>query len=263
MRNNLKFRGNFTIQTNIGILGDAIGSGKTVLALSIVASVPVTHIHKRSRTIQSYEGHTGAYMLASMDNAENTQNTTFGPKLQTTLIIVPRGPVYTQFVEAIEEQTTLSVLCIDCITTIKRIMPKPTATSNELRDFIEKYDAVLVKNTALKMLHEYYGNTAIIMSWARIIIDEACDTLTESPIYYYNFMWMISATYNQLLNLSTSYRYKLSYSIRDVIVNNETINHLLVKCTDQFIAKSFNVPAPIESFYVCDLPRQLAAVHSF
>ena len=263
---NLQFRNKFQIQTNVGVLGDAIGSGKTILALSIIAAIPTSHIHKRQTHIRSYQSRTGAYLRGITEYVETTE--TNKPKLKTTLIVVPRGPVYAQFQNAINEQTTLNVLCIDSITVIKKTMPKADCTEKDLQEFIERYDAVLIKNTALKTLHEYYTsftyqNSSILMGWERIIVDESCDILNTIPMMSYSFMWMISATYMYILGVSMRDRYHLSYSIRDVLMNDESVNLALVKCTDNFISKSFNVPPPIESYYVCELPRQLAAVHSF
>lgn len=255
------FFGKFKIQTNIGILGDAIGSGKTILALSIVAATPIGDLHQQTKTIHSFQGRTGSYMRVTMDCRAREPNTF----LKTTLIVVPRGPVYSQFVAAIQSQTKLNILCIDCITVIKRLMPAPTSSNEVIKAFIEKFDAVLIKNTALKVLHEYYSNRPDlpIFGWERIIVDEACDILNKIPMYKYSFMWMISATYHHMVHNTYGSRGNLGYSIRDIVISEETMNVLLVKCTDQFITKSFNVPQPIESFYVCELPRQLAAVHSF
>ena len=267
INNEIQFRGKFKIQTNVGILGDAIGSGKTALSLAIVAATPVTDIHKRTESVHSFQGRTGSYLRGTMVMDSTTHVVNERPsKLKTTLIIVPRGPVYSQYVTAIQSQTQLNVLCIDSITIIKRIMPKPTVSNDALREFIEQFDAILIKNTSLKTLHEYYGNReGLPMSygWERIIVDEACDILTHVPMYQYSFLWLISATYMYIVNHTSPYRNQLGYSIRDVIVSSEVTNLALVRCTDQFVTRSFNVPPSIESYYVCELPRQLAAVHSF
>jgi hypothetical protein len=192
--------------------------------------------------------------------------------IKTTLIITPRGPVYSQFVHSINTHTSLNVLCLDSIIVIKRLMPPPNTSTNDIITFLETFDAVLIKNTALKLLEGYYmfnGATRInrteslFESWDRIIVDEACDILNKIPYYNYNFLWLISATYNGLLHLTYTSRNHLGYTIRDVIPNEEALNLVLVKCSDEFIVKSFNVPAPIMQYHICELPRQYAAVHSF
>jgi len=269
LNGNMQFKGKFKIQSNIGILGDAIGSGKTILALSIVAASQTQYIHKLTETIHSYHGPNGAYMRATMSNSDNNS---INNTIKTTLIITPRGPVYAQFVQSINTHTTLKILCLDSIIGIKKYMPPPNTSNADIKTFLETFDAVLIKNTALKLLDSYYlynGSTRIerdeslFESWDRIIVDEACDILNRIPCYKYNFLWLISATYIGLLHLSYTNRNHLGYTVRDIIPSEEIVNLVLVKCADDFIVKSFNVPAPTMQYHICELPRQYAAVHSF
>jgi len=192
--------------------------------------------------------------------------------IKTTLIITPRGPVYSQFIETINKHTKLKVLCLDSILGIRKYMPPPNSSNETIKTFLETFDIVLIKNTALKVLESYYlynGTTRIerteqlFESWDRIIVDEACDILNKIPYYKYNFLWLISATYYGLLQMSYTSRNHLGYTIRDVIPNEEILNLVLVKCCDEFIVKSFNVPPPLIQYHICELPRQYAAVHSF
>ena len=268
LNNNMQFKGRFRIQSNIGVIGDAIGSGKTLLALSIAAASHTREIHKRKDNIHSYHGPNGAYMRATMDIIEEPVSS----MIKTTLIITPRGPVYSQFIETISKNTTLKVLCLDSILGIRKYMPLPNSSNETIKTFLETFDIVLIKNTALKVLESYYlynGATRIerteplFESWDRIIVDEACDILNKIPYYKYNFLWLISATYYGLLQMSYTSRNHLGYTIRDVIPNEEILNLVLVKCCDEFIVKSFNVPPPIIQYHICELPRQYAAVHSF
>jgi hypothetical protein len=267
LNSQMQFKGRFKIQSNVGVLGDAIGSGKTILALSIAAS-QTRDIHKRKDFIHSHHGPNGAYMRAIMD-VEDEENVKM---IKTTLIVTPRGPVYSQFIESIQKDTTLKVLCLDSILGIRKHMPPPTTSNADLKTFLETFDAVLIKNTALASLTDYYlynGATRITREynpfdeWDRIIVDEACDILNKITYFKYNFLWMISATYYGLLNMSYTSRNHLGYTIREVIHNEEILNLILVKCSDEFIVKSFNVPPPIMQYHICELPRQYAAVHSF
>jgi hypothetical protein len=258
-----RFSGKSVIESNIGVLGDAIGSGKTALALSIVASTSTSLLHERKDTIKSYQGSNCSYIRAKMSYKHDEPT-----MCKTTLIVVPRGPVFTQFVEAINEQTSLRVLCLDSLVVIKRIMPPSNSTNLQIMTFLEGYDAVLIKNTTLPQLEDYYDNCrerdeeTPFRAWERIIVDEVCDILNTFPMYSYKFLWMISATYQQLVRMYSN-RHHLAYSMRDIGVTERILNMIVVKCTDQFMVKSFNVPAPIQQFHICELPRELAAVHSF
>jgi hypothetical protein len=129
-------------------------------------------------------------MRAIMDVEEEEKNNI----IKTTLIITPRGPVYSQFIEAINTHTTLKVLCLDSILGIRKYMPPPTTSNADIKTFLETFDAILIKNTALPLLTEYYlynGATRIerpsppFDAWDRIIVDEACDILNKIPYFQY------------------------------------------------------------------------------
>jgi len=151
-RRTLTIDGSFQIQTNVGILADAPGHGKTLIALSIIAQTPCRDIYKRTDTVYSY-GKQYSHFTA---HCEKTQLLDDDKYINTTLVSVPRGPVYVQWLNAIRDQTDLSVFAIDSLTTIKRYMPGSNATFREVKEFLEAYDIILVKNTALKTLIYYY-----------------------------------------------------------------------------------------------------------
>lgn len=258
------FRGPSVVKTNIGILGDAIGSGKTLIALSIIATSPTIHIKKPNETIISYGGrNNNGYMCTTLSSDNVGNNSTNSQQhLKTTLMIVPHGPVFNQFIATISTQTTLRVLTLDSITTIKRIMPTDTA---RLRGYLEDFDVVLVKNTILRQLHEHYSGTTILNMWDRIMIDEAADILNTVPLYSYRILWLISATYAHIpkqLNTNTI-RNHISATIYDIFSHEQAIHMLTVKCSDEFIMKSFNIPEPIVKYYICELPHKIAVVQSF
>ena len=56
-RRTLTIEGSFRIQTNVGILADAPGHGKTLIALAIIAQTPTRNIYKRDDTVYSYGKH--------------------------------------------------------------------------------------------------------------------------------------------------------------------------------------------------------------
>jgi hypothetical protein len=117
-RRTLTIEGSFQIQTNVGIIADAPGHGKTLIALSIVAQTPTRNIYKRDDTVYSYGknySHFTAYCEKPLLHSDDKY-------IHSTLISVPKGPVYVQWLNAIKEQTTLKVLAIDSLTTIKRFL---------------------------------------------------------------------------------------------------------------------------------------------
>lgn len=83
------------ISTNIGIIGDIVGYGKTLTALSIIAHNPLDKIHVNSTKVHSFNS-TKAYNYFTAVS-ENVNLNNLDNMINSTLIIVPRGPVYVQW----------------------------------------------------------------------------------------------------------------------------------------------------------------------
>ena len=191
-------RGNFVVRTNIGILGDIVGYGKTLTALALVASVPTGNIHTISeKTYSYYSTRSRSYMHIDCEIPEDVdERKLFG----TTLVIVPRGPVYTQWEECIGKSTALRCLTIDDIRAIKKKCPPVGSTNKRLMEFFNDYDIVLAKDTSIHKLIDYYNvpfRINPIRGFDRIMIDEAHDILSKSVALEYRFVWMITASYKR------------------------------------------------------------------
>lgn len=251
--------GYFNLKTNIGIIGDIVGYGKTMIALSIVAALKKELIHVpdfRKHTYQSTSG----YMEITK---ENTQRVMTSVLINTTLVVVPRGPVYIQWKTSIKKNTTLSCLAIDSLVFIKKNMPKRVA---ELKEFLGKFDIVLIKNTTLTTLIEYYKETDPmgdeIYGFDRIMIDEAHVIIMKIPDLTYKFMWLITSSYKDLFLYNYS---KTIYAgfLQMIQHNIERLHYVLIKGDIDFVKSSFEVPAPIEKFYVCKMSKNLTAIQPF
>jgi SNF2 family DNA or RNA helicase len=260
-RRMITMQGSMKIQSNIGILADAPGHGKTLIALSIIASTPSRTLNRRNDIIYNY-GRSYAQFSAYCEKPEEVLQEKY---INTTLVSVPRGPVYIQWMRAIQEQTTLKALCIDSLITIRKYLPATNSTFEVVKDFFEQYDLILIKNTALKTLIDYYTlpyRENFIVAFDRIIMDEAHDIICKMPIMSFRFMWLISGTYQTLVSRCYGTRYQMSYAIRD-IATEERLNLMLVKGERDFVLQSFNIPPPVEHTYLCALPRALSAVQPF
>jgi hypothetical protein len=159
-------------------------------------------------------------------------------------------------------------LAIDNLNYIKKHLPKFDGNNKQqIINFFNNYDIVLIKNTTIKILFSYYyeqNNNLVVNSWKRIIIDEAHDIIHSVPFLKYYYLWMISGTYEELLKC-------VYYSTNSIIYNNtikellntEFINLILVKNNDNFIKNSFNIPEPNEKFYLCKLAANINVVMTF
>ena len=252
-----------SISTNVGILGDMVGYGKTLTALALIASNDTNNIKINDIYCKNFVNNNSySYLNISTKNLFLLNNN--NNFLNTTLIIVPRGPVYIQWLNMIKNETSLKVLAIDNINFIKKSMPvKNNNNINDIIDYFNSFDIILIKNTTFKLLYSYYGDT--ITKWKRIIIDEAHDIIRNISIdIKYNYLWLISGTYEDLIKNFHNYSNNIIYSnITKELFNNEFINLMLIKNNTNFIKKSFDLPEPIEKFYLCKLSNNINIIKNF
>ena len=252
---------NVNIGTNLGILGDKVGYGKTLIALSIIANNPLKNIYINPNFTKTFNNHKSYnYLNISMDNILIKKERNI---INSTLIIVPRGPVFIQWENTIKEKTNLKVLAITNYGFIKQTLPKFNGENkDEIFNFFENYDIVLIKNTTYDVLCKNYYKFDLINSWKRLMIDEAHEIITKIPSHInYHFLWLISGTYIDLLQRNNSNTY-YTYGIKELL-DEYRINLILVKNNDKFIKNSFHIPEPIERTYLCKLPSNYLIAKKF
>lgn len=263
-RRHFQYKNHYKVTTNIGVLGDIVGYGKTLVALSIIASVPTREIHRNSTIVHSYNGSLSkANIQVECDMAPvNNERTLF----ETTLIVVPRGPVYTQWKNALEANTKLNYFSIDDLSCIKKKCPPQGSSHDVLKAFFEKYDSVLIKNTTLQTMLTYYNNNPYvpspILGYARIMIDEAPDIISKTLLMEFRFMWFITATYKQMIG--QYYRSSsLGIAMKEILTSRERMNAIMVKCQKEFVMKSFIVPSYKTQIHRCIMPRYMTIIQPF
>ena len=254
------------ISTNVGILGDMVGYGKTLIALSIIAGNDTNNIHVNNNYTKTYNNSKNySYLnVTCVNNLIPVINNI----INSTLVIVPRGPVYIQWEQTIRSNTSLKVLAIENLNFIKKHLPKYDGNNKqEIFDFFESYDVVLIKNTTLKILCDSYynfnSNFNIIKRWKRIMIDEAHDIISKIPNMQYYYLWLISGTYENILRRVNNVNNIIYSNGINELMNDNFINLMLVKNNYNFIKNSFNIPEPIEKFYLCKLPEDINVVKNF
>ena len=258
--------GSYKINTNIGIIGDIVGYGKTLTALSIVASCKLNDIYLNNLYEKSYISNQNySYFSYSTSNNKIKQ---FNKIIDTTLIIVPRGPVYIQWVKTLKQDTNLKFIAIENLNFIKKNLPNPddNIRNNDIYNFFSEYDVVLIKNTTFDVLLKYYNNNSYnynyLTRWKRIMIDEAHDLVKLLPLLHYYFLWLISGTYEELL-YSIRSQNSLLYDIRQIFNDIKNIKLMLIKCKKEFVRNSFKLPIPEEKYYLCKMPINFLAIKDY
>tara|TARA_B110001450_G_scaffold81706_1_gene77510 strand:- start:11091 stop:12947 length:1857 start_codon:yes stop_codon:yes gene_type:complete len=265
---NTCLNGEYNINTNIGIIGDIVGYGKTLTALSIISECKLEDIFLNKKYEKSFISNSNySYFSYSTNNKIIKKNTNM---INSTLIIVPRGPVYVQWEKTLKQDTNLKYLAIDNLNFIKKNLPKPENITNDIiLEYFNKYDVVLIKNTTLEVLFKYYNynynnlsNTSCynyLFRWKRVMIDEAHDIVKFIPILHYYYLWLISGTYEELINSIRSPG-SILYDIRPVFNDIKNIKLMLIKCKKEFVRNSFKIPIPEEKFYLCKMHVQFMAI---
>lgn len=250
--------GYFQLKSNIGVIGDIVGFGKTLIALAIVATLKKDDIR-----VPDFRRHTYSNIHGHLEiTKENTQRAFIPNLINTTLVIVPRGPVYVQWKNTIKTNTSLSVLAIENLLFIKKYLPK---TLVELKHYLEKYDLVLIKNTTLSTMVDYYHNLepdTDIYGFSRIMVDEAHTIIIKIPDFSYKFLWLITSSYKDLFFYNYSNTLYSGF-LQTIQHNVERLHYILIKGETTFVRSSFNVPPPIEHYYVCKMTNALTAIQPF
>jgi hypothetical protein len=257
-----------TVRTNIGIFGDIVGYGKTLTALSLIASSGTENIHlNKEINISCCNPKSYSYISYTTNNNKLLNNENI---INSTLIIVPRGPVYVQWEKALKNHTNLKYIAIDNLNYIKKHLPSSECETQELIDFFNQYDVVLIKNTTIDILFTNYSHKKdtsnmchinIIKRWKRVMIDEAHDISNTVTQLYYEFLWLITATYDVLPYSIKSYR-NILFNMRESL-NNDTINMILVKGKKDFVRNSFRLPKPSEKYYLCKMMTHMNTIKNF
>lgn len=271
-----RFKGHFTATGNVGILGDLVGHGKTLTALGIIASNPVHQIQTDADHVYSYVpplrearvGQASYRVVCKQTDAEVAQQIANDHTFETTLILVPRGPVFLQWKNALEKQTRLKACVIDNIKCIRSKMPPSAASDSDVREWFESHDCIVMKTTTFKVLCDHYrfrerpNNVAPIPGFSRIIIDEAHDEITAVPMMQYKFMWLISSTYDMIGYRAYNSVNYISYSVRH-LMDMELLRLMVIRGNDDFVRASFELPRMSEYTYICKMNRMVAALHAF
>lgn len=230
-------KNNIEIETHFSIVGDMVGSGKSLMIVGLIAQdLPEWNCENVKKRIINYSP--GNYTIFDIVNNNRI-------KLNCTVILASISLV-TQWKNEFKH--------------CKKIRIKVITTVANINDFdVNDCDVVIVSSTMCNRFFSNYPEDMYI--WRRFVYDEPDSTHIPSRqnICAY-FTWYLTATYMNLLYL----RNKKSVLCRFFNTMGEhTLSQLVIKNSDDFIRQSFVKPVITKKEYKCINPSLGEVVNGF
>lgn len=256
---------NLRIETNVGILGDKVGSGKTLIVTSLLLEQPVV---KDRPVYFASDRYTTIKDIGKQYDILNISVIIVPKSIQHQWEDVFKNSVsidvfkYISHVDATTRELLTefdSILKLDCTdeaiskTTMKKNVKKESIkTSVKIMDKDNNPDKILTvlcnEHTIVDVI-EKFGHA----KWNRIIIDEA-DTVQFAALNKIksSFVWLVTGTTNGIPYSSKKY-------IKDIFGKNLTWlpDFLLVKNKNEYIDMSIELPKPNRIIIKCHTPSEV------
>jgi hypothetical protein len=271
-----------TMYTKYGVIADRVGSGKSLVALSLAGMErPETEMF----TAEASNNH-DVVVIKKHDETKKLISRDF-IIASTSLMVIPHSLV-NQWERYIKDQTSLKAVVVK---------QRKQTLSSTLKDDIKNLDLIVVSSTMWKdfVAQENFSK----ISWARLFIDEA-DTcpvsITGEDAVRAAFYWFISASWLNMVfpSFTNIWRHeatKLLYPIawdyfktsgnyiriegirRNNIVsrmcvsanhNNLRMNYswrLILRNNEDFIQHSLKMPEIIHHRWICAIPQNVQLLH--
>lgn len=208
--------------TDIGIIGDNVGSGKSYIILSLImCNKKPKHEHKY--IINHGLGH---YSIETRYNNYINVN--------STLLVIP----FILLKQWIGYINTFSSKITYYVINSKKSLDK----FYDMLITNESFDIIIVVNTFYGKLYTVCNNKFI--KYNRVIFDEA-DSIKVSTLKNASFYWFVTASYKNLLY------YKHGNIIRQICSDITISNLKIYKNNNNYIKSSFGLIEPLEKIVSC------------
>ena len=256
------------------VLGDKVGSGKTLTTLGFIANLkrnPITSVFNRIHN----KSQTTFWSQKPVNVQECSGN---------ILIVVPHT-LFHQWKFAIQQQTTLSFFEVKTVKALEKL---------DFNELIKNRDITLMSNTIIK--HFMNSENRHLIHWSAIFFDEVDNIQFTStvPMPQSNFYWLITATWPNILfhglymfmsntylaqriaaglhpelaqilyrenitntnnsNYYSKYDVKSSNFFSDFISRHPSRGHLVLLTNSVFMEQSWKSPTIVERRIDCETP---------
>lgn len=221
---------NFNIDTTIGILADKVGSGKSLMVVTLInnSKIPIQR---------------DTYWIGSKFVA--IKSTFASEPIPTNLLLIPHK-LMPQWIEFFKHAPNLKVDSYKSIDDEKRI--------NSIDD-LKNIDVIIVSCTKSTSFFNKFSNT----KWSRVIVDEADSIkLSSNTTFNASFVWLVTATPKSLRYANKVYLTRIFKNIAPW-----AFDYLIVKNNLEFIDKSIVLPTPKRVVINCITPRELEIIKNY
>lgn len=214
----------FIINTNIGILADKVGSGKSLMIISLIQQ------NKKS-SIRDIFYHGSKFLCIKCNNDQDSS-------VDTNLLLIPHK-LLIQWEEFFKLSTIKYGKYADAMD------EKKISTIDD----IKKFEVLIVTCSKLKIFFTNFKK----IKWGRVIIDEA-DTIKFPAQVEINgiFTWFVTATPNGLRYNKRPYFAKIFKEIIPWV-----FDYLIVKNNNEYVEQSILLPKPKRIIVNCLTPPEL------
>lgn len=261
-----------THYSQMALLGDKVGSGKTLTTLgylSYLKSNPLNNVFSRVHSLSR----SAFWSQKPVSTTECSGN---------VLIIVPHT-LFHQWKHAIQQQTTLSFFEVKTSKALEKL---------DFLNLVKTRDVTLMSNTIIRPFMSDPIREKI--RWARVVFDEIdsihfTSTITKPPA---NFYWLITATWPNFLfqglyiymsetfltrraaqglhpdlvallhedNVTNGNNYYSRYDIRsapffsEFLTKHPSRGHLVLRTANTFMEQSWRTPPIVDERILCESP---------
>jgi hypothetical protein len=218
-------KNDITLNVNVGILGDRVGAGKSLMIVALILLSPIPPerpmYHGSSRYI----------------TIKQTVNT--NKRKSQTLVIVP-NKLIEQWKDFFSKAPTLKIHVIDTVKSIETI----DETSN----------VYLISNTIFDEFQKKHENNV----WGRIIVDEADTIKINDTLLLANFIWLVTGTPNGISYAKKKY-------IRNIFEMNKDwmTDMITVKNDKTYLEQSIKLPMPKRIIINCYTPPEIKLIREY